>query len=260
MPSCTLSTALYVAAPSLGPAGSSELSLSLLFGPIWPHNSPRLHQGLGRRVSLHPPPHLLLSPRAAALFSVTPPSPYPTISSSLSPSHESESYLTCRAPPWLPAALPNVKPFPAFVIFGDSLVDGGNNNYIVSVAKANNLPFGIDFPKGPTGRFTNGKVVLDVIAELISLPYPPPYLDPKIRGNAILQGVSYPNAHVNLLPHLRNLIFLVPPPSSSPLALLLAPLPCCHKLFVNLRASISSSWLQPTRIHPAQLLNPRIIS
>ncbi|MCO5556602.1 hypothetical protein L7F22_010153 [Adiantum nelumboides] len=93
----------------------------------------------------------------------------------------------------------SAKPFPAFFIFGDSLVDVGNNNYIVSVAKANNLPFGIDFPKGPTGRFTNGKVVLDVIAELISLPYPPPYLDPKVRGKAILQGVSYASAAAGIL-------------------------------------------------------------
>lgn len=57
----------------------------------------------------------------------------------------------------------SANPFPAFFIFGDSLVDVGNNNYIVSVARANNLPFGIDFPKGPTGRFCNGKTVLDVI-------------------------------------------------------------------------------------------------
>ena len=54
-------------------------------------------------------------------------------------------------------------PFPGFFIFGDSLVDVGNNNYIISVAKANQLPFGVDFPSGPTGRFCNGKTVLDVI-------------------------------------------------------------------------------------------------
>lgn len=82
-------------------------------------------------------------------------------------------------------------PFPAFFIFGDSLVDAGNNNYIVSVARANQLPFGIDFPKGPTGRFCNGKTVLDVIAELINLPFPPPYLDPTTKGQALLQGVNY---------------------------------------------------------------------
>ncbi|KAH7437046.1 hypothetical protein KP509_05G053900 [Ceratopteris richardii] len=97
------------------------------------------------------------------------------------------------------AAIDLEKPFPAFFIFGDSLVDVGNNNYMVTVARANSLPFGIDFPQGPTGRFTNGKTVLDVIADLIKLPYPPPYLDPKVRGNAILQGVNYASAAAGYL-------------------------------------------------------------
>lgn len=86
------------------------------------------------------------------------------------------------------------KPFPAYFIFGDSLVDVGNNNYITTVAKASNLPFGIDFPGGPTGRFTNGKTVPDFLCELLSLPFPPPYLAPTTRGEAILQGVNYASA------------------------------------------------------------------
>lgn len=53
---------------------------------------------------------------------------------------------------------------PASFVFGDSLVDVGNNNYIVSLAKANHEPFGIDFGM-PTGRFSNGKTVVDVISE-----------------------------------------------------------------------------------------------
>ncbi|KAH7330926.1 hypothetical protein KP509_20G008400 [Ceratopteris richardii] len=97
------------------------------------------------------------------------------------------------------AKLNLTKPFPAFFIFGDSVVDVGNNNFIVSVAHANALPFGIDFPQGPTGRFTNGKTVLDVISELINLPYPPPYLDPKSKGNAILQGLNYASAAAGYL-------------------------------------------------------------
>lgn len=49
---------------------------------------------------------------------------------------------------------------PAFFIFGDSLVDSGNNNYIPTLAKANYLPYGIDFGF-PTGRFCNGRTVVD---------------------------------------------------------------------------------------------------
>ncbi|KAK6917757.1 hypothetical protein RJ641_018508 [Dillenia turbinata] len=55
---------------------------------------------------------------------------------------------------------------PCYFIFGDSLVDNGNNNGIASLARANYLPYGIDFPAGPTGRFSNGKTTVDVIGEL----------------------------------------------------------------------------------------------
>ncbi|MCO5553620.1 hypothetical protein L7F22_007145 [Adiantum nelumboides] len=91
------------------------------------------------------------------------------------------------------------KPFPAFFIFGDSLVDVGNNNFIVTLAKANSLPFGIDFPDGPTGRFTNGKTVTDFLCDILSLPFPPPYLAPTTRGEAILQGVNYASAAAGIL-------------------------------------------------------------
>ncbi|GJR82345.1 hypothetical protein Tco_0153130 [Tanacetum coccineum] len=37
-----------------------------------------------------------------------------------------------------------------YFIFGDALVDSGNNNKLVTVGKANNFPYGIDFPQGVT--------------------------------------------------------------------------------------------------------------
>ncbi|VAH79287.1 unnamed protein product [Triticum turgidum subsp. durum] len=43
---------------------------------------------------------------------------------------------------------------PCYFVFGDSLVDNGNNNDIASLARANYPPYGIDFPGGATGRFT----------------------------------------------------------------------------------------------------------
>lgn len=57
---------------------------------------------------------------------------------------------------------------PCYFIFGDSLVDNGNNNQLQSLARANYLPYGIDFNGGPTGRFSNGKTTVDVIGELSS--------------------------------------------------------------------------------------------
>jgi hypothetical protein len=51
----------------------------------------------------------------------------------------------------------------ACFVFGDSLVDVGNNNYIVTLATANHPPYGIDYPLGPTGRFSNGRIVPDLL-------------------------------------------------------------------------------------------------
>lgn len=55
---------------------------------------------------------------------------------------------------------------PCYFIFGDSLVDNGNNNNLSTAAKANYPPYGIDFPDGPTGRFTNGRNIADFLGHL----------------------------------------------------------------------------------------------
>lgn len=52
---------------------------------------------------------------------------------------------------------------PGVFIFGDSLSDSGNNNFLPTLAKSNYPPYGIDFPQGPTGRFSNGKLTVDLI-------------------------------------------------------------------------------------------------
>jgi phospholipase/lecithinase/hemolysin len=78
-------------------------------------------------------------------------------------------------------------------------VDNGNNNNIQSLAKANYLPYGIDFPGGPTGRFTNGKTTVDVIAEQLGFKDNiPPYAT--ARGQQILKGVNYASAAAGIRP------------------------------------------------------------
>ena len=56
---------------------------------------------------------------------------------------------------------------PAIYVFGDSLVDVGNNNYLtLSLAKANYPPNGVDFPgRKATGRFCNGKNAADFLGK-----------------------------------------------------------------------------------------------
>ena len=62
-------------------------------------------------------------------------------------------------------SLPNNESVPAVIVFGDSIVDTGNNNYINTIAKVNFLPYGKDFGGGnqPTGRFSNGLTPSDII-------------------------------------------------------------------------------------------------
>lgn len=52
---------------------------------------------------------------------------------------------------------------PCYFIFGDSLADDGNNNLLPTLAKANYEPYGVDFPEGPTGRFCNGRTIVDIL-------------------------------------------------------------------------------------------------
>ncbi|ERN05759.1 hypothetical protein AMTR_s00006p00251880 [Amborella trichopoda] len=52
---------------------------------------------------------------------------------------------------------------PALYAFGDSLADDGNNNFLVYLSRSNYAPYGVDFPNGPTGRFTNGYTSTDII-------------------------------------------------------------------------------------------------
>lgn len=52
----------------------------------------------------------------------------------------------------------------AIFAFGDSILDTGNNNNLISTIKSNFPPYGRDFMGGkPTGRFSNGKVPSDLI-------------------------------------------------------------------------------------------------
>lgn len=57
---------------------------------------------------------------------------------------------------------------PGLFVFGDSLVEVGNNNFLNTIARANYFPYGIDFGRGSTGRFSNGKSLIDFIGKIKS--------------------------------------------------------------------------------------------
>uniref|UniRef100_A0ACD5XKV9 Uncharacterized protein n=1 Tax=Avena sativa TaxID=4498 RepID=A0ACD5XKV9_AVESA len=82
---------------------------------------------------------------------------------------------------------------PAAFVFGDSLVDAGNNNYLVTLSRANYPPNGIDFDgHRPTGRYTNGRTIIDILGQELGLGgFVPPYLDPNTTGDVLFRGVNY---------------------------------------------------------------------
>nr|BAK04466.1 predicted protein [Hordeum vulgare subsp. vulgare] len=65
-----------------------------------------------------------------------------------------------------PTAVAAAGKVPAIIVFGDSSVDTGNNNFIPTIARSNFWPYGRDFADGhPTGRFSNGRLATDFISE-----------------------------------------------------------------------------------------------
>ncbi|XP_061351995.1 GDSL esterase/lipase At1g29670-like [Gastrolobium bilobum] len=79
---------------------------------------------------------------------------------------------------------------PCLFIFGDSLSDSGNNNNLPTSAKSHYKPYGIDFPIGPTGRFTNGRTAIDIITQFLGFKkFIPPFAN--TSGSDMLKGVNY---------------------------------------------------------------------
>ncbi|XP_054799493.1 GDSL esterase/lipase At5g37690 isoform X2 [Prosopis cineraria] len=82
-------------------------------------------------------------------------------------------------------------------VFGDSLTEVGNNNYMqYSLARSNYPWYGIDYSGGqPTGRFTNGRT----IAEKLGISSPPPYLSLSPNDDAFLKGVNFASGGAGIL-------------------------------------------------------------
>ncbi|KAJ4968332.1 hypothetical protein NE237_015033 [Protea cynaroides] len=88
----------------------------------------------------------------------------------------------------------------AFFVFGDSLVDAGNNNYLATTARADSPPYGVDYPTHrPTGRFSNGLIIPDIISESIREPSVLPYLSPALTGARLLNGANFASAGIGVL-------------------------------------------------------------
>ncbi|KAF6146342.1 hypothetical protein GIB67_020436 [Kingdonia uniflora] len=86
--------------------------------------------------------------------------------------------------------------YTAMIVIGDSTVDPGNNNFIPTLFRSNFIPYGQDFPNHiPSGRFTNGKLVTDILAALFGIKeLVPAYLNPRLSNDDLRTGVSFASA------------------------------------------------------------------
>ncbi|TKY63378.1 GDSL esterase/lipase [Spatholobus suberectus] len=88
----------------------------------------------------------------------------------------------------------------AFFVFGDSLVDNGNNNYLATTARADSYPYGIDSASHrASGRFSNGLNMPDLISEKIGSEPTLPYLSPALDGERLLVGANFASAGIGIL-------------------------------------------------------------
>ncbi|KAJ6402145.1 hypothetical protein OIU84_014266 [Salix udensis] len=92
------------------------------------------------------------------------------------------------------------------LVFGDSSVDPGNNNRLPTTMKGNFPPYGKDFfDRHPTGRFSNGRLATDFIAEALGYTkIIPAFLDPNLKPADLLHGQVLPvSRQIEYLKHYK---------------------------------------------------------
>lgn len=94
------------------------------------------------------------------------------------------------------------RPFKKVYAFGDSFTDTGNTknaNGPSGFGHVSNSPYGSTFFNHSTNRYSDGRLVIDFVAEALSLPYLTPYLHHK--GNDTSYGVNFAVAGSTAINH-----------------------------------------------------------
>ncbi|XP_010541149.1 PREDICTED: GDSL esterase/lipase At4g30140-like [Tarenaya hassleriana] len=95
-------------------------------------------------------------------------------------------------------AVARAQQVPCYFSFGDTFFENGNNNDLVTGAKSNYPPYGIDFPNGPTGRFTNGRTIPDFLAGFLGFKdYIPPFAGSS--PTQVFTGLNYASGASGIL-------------------------------------------------------------
>ncbi|GMP89833.1 hypothetical protein CsSME_00041223 [Camellia sinensis var. sinensis] len=109
---------------------------------------------------------------------------------------------------------------PAIFIFGDSLLDTGTNTFLPTGVRADHAPYGENFPRRvPTGRFSNGRLMSDMLASHLGIKYTvPSFLELGLSNEDIVTGVCFAsagsgyddttNAAAGIIPVLRQVDYL----------------------------------------------------
>ncbi|XP_062193273.1 GDSL esterase/lipase EXL3-like [Phragmites australis] len=101
---------------------------------------------------------------------------------------------------------------PAILVFGDSIVDTGNNNAVLTLTKSDFRPYGKDLNGGvPTGRFSNGRIPPDFLASRLGLKdLVPAYLGTDLTDDDLLTGVSFASGGTGYDPLTSTLVAVLP--------------------------------------------------
>ncbi|KAJ9708778.1 hypothetical protein PVL29_000678 [Vitis rotundifolia] len=110
--------------------------------------------------------------------------------------------ISASSVPWLVLATPTSCDFPAIFNFGDSNSDTGGLSAVYGQAPP---PNGETFFHKPAGRYSDGRLVIDFMAERLGLPYLSAYLD--AVGSNFTQGANFATAGSTISPISLNVQF-----------------------------------------------------
>jgi phospholipase/lecithinase/hemolysin len=99
------------------------------------------------------------------------------------------------------ASAPADQPFKKVYVFGDSYTDTGNNNNSNGPGifrHVSNLPYGRTFFHHPTNRYSDGRLVIDYVAEYLNLPYFPPYRN---KSADTTHGINFAVGGCTVIPY-----------------------------------------------------------
>ncbi|KAF8021552.1 hypothetical protein BT93_G1869 [Corymbia citriodora subsp. variegata] len=102
------------------------------------------------------------------------------------------------------AAGPRPRPFKKIYAFGDSFTDTGNTRSASGPSgfgHVSNRPYGITFFHRSTNRYSDGRLVIDFVAQSLSLPFLPPYRSVSSSPSAAPHGVNFAVAGSTAINH-----------------------------------------------------------